>query len=289
MIYGVSPAFVISKYGQSFTVNQFSEALVDIAELGYNCFQPEVFQLEELDKWYSGGAKKVSIRSTELNLSASQFVAHFLLKSFSTPERLFSDYGFEELKKVVDITKKFDDCSTIVVPFGKFEIENYNDIEPNTYEKLKFRLINKLSKFLEIVTSADMRLALEIMPYSIIDGTSGFLEIYKSLNSRDFGVSLDTGHAWASRELVELLPLKLKEKIFGLHLCDNFSDVNNSLAPGKGSINWELFFKNISLSSYKGSYDIEIICPSEKIEEEYKWGLMQVINYTKIKNDKVIK
>ena len=116
------------------------------------------------------------------------------------------------------------------------------------------------------------------MPYSIVEGIGGFIDLSHKMNSDKFGISLDTGHAWACRELVELLPLKLKNRIFGLHLCDNDSNINNSLPPGKGSISWEILIKNLIISGYEGSFDIEIICPAQNIDDEYSSGLKYIEN-----------
>ena len=254
-MFGVSPAFILSKYGNSFTADQFTDSLDHIKRLGFSGFQPEIFLKEELDKWYNGGAEKVAHRAKEIDLKPTQFVAHFLLESFSSEENLFSDYGIAELEKLIKIMNDFQDCNTIVVPVGLFNSDKLN----RGYDELKNRLFDKIGKFLEIISSNDKKFAVEIMPYSIAEGISGFLELSQKLNSEYFGISLDTGHAWACRELVELLPLKLKSKIFGLHLCDNNSNINSSLSPGKGTIKWENLIYNLINSGYVGSYDIEII------------------------------
>jgi len=278
-MYGVSPAFILSKYGQSFTVDQFLNSLDHIKRLGFSGFQPEIFRIEELNKWYNGGAQRVAERARQIGLDPTQFVAHFLLDSFSSEENLFSDFGISELKKVIEITDRFENCDTIVVPVGLFKF----DKRSRSYTDLKTILFEKMASFLKIITSADKRFAIEIMPYSIVEGIGGFLELYDKLNSNKFGISVDTGHAWACRELVELLPLKLRGKVFGLHLCDNDSNVNISLSPGKGTINWREVISNLINSGYKGSYDIEILCSAEKIDDEYSYGL-NTIKYLVEKN-----
>ncbi len=273
-IFGVSPAFVVAKYGDKFTVDQFSSALEDIKGLGFEAYQPEIFHREELNNWYIGGAKKVNSRAEELGLIPTQFVAHFLMESFSTKDKLFSDWGIDDLKKIIAVVKDFPTCKTIVIPIGKFNLDS-NLFDNNTacYEQFKSRLYEKMKSFLSIIEKNAYRFAIEILPNSIIEGNDGFLDLYKRLDSDNFGLSLDTGHAWACRELVPLLPLKLKDKIFGLHLCDNDSDVNKSFAPGRGTIDWKLFMYNLRLSGYDGSLDLEIICDPDNIEEEYSFGM----------------
>ena len=43
MMFGVSPAFVLSLHGQDFSVDDFCEALPRIGRLGFTAYQPEVF------------------------------------------------------------------------------------------------------------------------------------------------------------------------------------------------------------------------------------------------------
>lgn len=70
------------------------------------------------------------------------------------------------------------------------------------------------------------------------------------IGSPALGLNLDTGHAWACRELAPALPFELGGRIFGLHLGDNLSTENVKWPPGKGSIPWkplaELAFRRLS-------------------------------------------
>jgi sugar phosphate isomerase/epimerase len=273
-MFGVSPAFVVSMYGTRFTVDQFCDAMNAMKELGYDGYQPEVFHKEELINWKNGGAVKVNRRANDIGLIPTQFVAHFLMESLSSPDKLFSDYGIEELQVVLEIAKEFPACKTIVVPVGPFALnhDEATSMEDGFYIRVKERLSEKVQDYLELISDAKFKFALEVLPNSIVEGTDGFLRLCEELGSPVLGLSLDTGHAWACRELVPLLPLKLQDKIFGLHICDNNSDVNRSLAPGRGTIDWKLFMHNLKLTGYKGSVDIEIVCPPEEIRTEYAFG-----------------
>ena len=273
-MFGVSPAFVVSMYGTGFTVDQFCDAMKVMKELGYDGYQPEVFHKEQLLNWTNGGAVRVNTTGNDCGLIPTEFVAHFLMESFASPEQLFSDYGIEQLKVVLEIVKEFPACKTVVVPVGPFALnhEGTMNVEDGFYIRVKERLTEKMQNYLEVISNAQLKFALEILPNSIVEGTDGFLRLCEELGSPGFGLSLDTGHAWACRELVPLLPQKLKDKILGLHICDNNSDVNKSLAPGRGTIDWKLFMHNLKLTGYKGSVDIEIICPPEEIRTEYAFG-----------------
>jgi len=274
-MFGVSPAFVVSLYGKQFSVKDFCQALEVVKELGFSGFQPEIFTKEALPDWINSGSKIIGSKARESGLQATQFVAHFMMENFSTPEEVNSDSGLEDLKNVIEIAKHFDNCRVLTVPVGPLSIQwdQIRAMNPSWALDVKKRAVEKISEFLGLIRESGLVFALEILPYSVVGGIEGFLAICNELNSPDLGINLDTGHAWACREIVPLLPFKLKDRIFGLHLCDNFGTENLSLAPGKGSIEWKPFMKNLLSSGYNGSLDIEIGCEAENVRSEYVAGL----------------
>jgi sugar phosphate isomerase/epimerase len=113
-------------------------------------------------------------------------------------------------------------------------------------------------------------MALEIMPAAIIGGIDGFLRLCDQLGSDSLGLNFDTGHAWASKENMYLIPAKLGRRILGTHLCDNFGNENLSLRPGAGSIDWLRIMNALQTAGYSSSYDLEIICRPEEVQREYQ-------------------
>ena len=120
--------------------------------------------------------------------------------------------------------------------------------------------------------AAGRRLALEIMPSAIIGGSDGFLRLCDLLETDSLGFNFDTGHAWAAKENLNLIPAKLNRHILGTHLCDNFGYENLSLRPGAGSIDWPGIIAGLAAAGYQGSFDVEIICPPEAVSREYRDG-----------------
>jgi sugar phosphate isomerase/epimerase len=70
---------------------------------------------------------------------------------------------------------------------------------------------------------------LEILPSAIVGGIDGFIRLCERLGTASLGLNFDTGHAWASKENLYLIPAKLGRQIVGTHLCDNFGNENLSL------------------------------------------------------------
>jgi len=277
--YGVSPAFVFSRHTTNYSAADFQESLHAARNLGFDVFEPEIFHPERLEEWLNGGGERVAHLATDLDLGVSQFVAHFLMHGFACRARLADHSDLEALKQVAEVATRFPRCKVLALPLARFQPEAA-DASRSAHAELWGLLRNKVAASLAITRAAGLRLALEVLPYSLPVNPEGFLRLAAEIGSPDLGINLDTGHAWAQREVMELLPSKLNVRIFGVHLKDNNSDTNLPLAPGKGTIPWRPFLRNLRAAGYTGSLDIEIGCAPDRVAAEYTDGL----NYLKSLN-----
>jgi sugar phosphate isomerase/epimerase len=270
MLIGLSPAYFISRYTDEFTPSDISEGLEEISQMGYDGFQLEVFHRQNLKDWLDGGSRGVRRRAEDLGLRPTQFVAHFMMMAFANPAGLQSDFGLDEMQSVLEIVNSFEDCRIITVPLGAFETPAV--AAPGEYRNYFTRCVDKIGQLLERVERAGYRMALEIMPSALIGGIDGFMRLCDRLGTDSLGLNFDTGHAWAAKENLYLIPAKLGRQIIGTHLCDNFGHENLSLPPGSGSIDWSKIVAGLKLAGYAGSFDIEIACPKGDVRQNYLEG-----------------
>ena len=273
-MFGVSPAFVLSGYGNGFSLEDFCEALPRIRRLGFDAFQPEIYTAAAVPEWLRGG-RRVQRIATDLGLTPTQFVAHFMLEWFASPERLGPNEGLDDLERVIEVMRAFPACRVITVPAGQLQVEWGSPAATSEagWREMQQRLIEKIRRYLEVVSGTGLKLAFEIMPFSVIGGIGRFLDICDQIGSPDLGLNFDTGHAWACRELVPLLPFELQGRIFGTHLGDNRSTENVKMPLGQGTLPWGPLLRNLHAAGYRGSLDIEIGCPAGEVEQHYRQGL----------------
>ncbi|HEX5682097.1 MAG TPA: sugar phosphate isomerase/epimerase [Desulfobacterales bacterium] len=267
---GVSPAYYISRFTHRFTPDDVADSLGELARQGFHTFQLEVFHRENLDDWRARGAGIVRRQSIAHGLQASQFVAHFMLEDFADRQNLISNAAIEQMKVVLDIVDRFEECRVITVPLPAFEDRAASSRD--NYLFLFERCAGKLSRLMSMVENAGRRMALEILPGAIVGGIDGFLRLCEHLGTDTLGLNFDTGHAWACKENFYLIPAKLGPRILGTHLCDNFGNENLSLRPGAGSIDWPRLVAALKACGYNGPWDIEIVCPPNSVAEEYGAG-----------------
>ena len=117
-LFGVSPAYFLSKFGDNFTPDNVADSLSELHDLGMNNFQCEIVDKEKLKLWENGGAVKVSYSAVQNSLNISQFVAHFMLHSFCSKEVLCSDHGLDEMKQVFTICDILNFHGQVTVPMG---------------------------------------------------------------------------------------------------------------------------------------------------------------------------
>jgi sugar phosphate isomerase/epimerase len=267
---GVSPAYFVSRYGNRFTTADIVGGLDELARIGFRGFQLEIYHPEALADWSRQAVLRIRERSAALGLNAHQFVAHFMLKDFADGQHLMSDAAIEQMKAVLDIVHRFEECRVVTVPLPAFTESQASG--PDDYRVCFERCADKVSRLSALVEDAGRRMALEILPGAIVGGIDGFLRLCERIGSDTLGLNFDTGHAWACKESLYLIPAKLGGRILGTHLCDNFGHENLSLRPGAGSIEWPRLVDALKACGYAGPWDIEIVCPPQSVAEEYGAG-----------------
>lgn len=277
-MFGVSPAYFFSRYTTEFHIRDYIDGLEWLAKNSFTGFQPEVFKPDRLNEWRDG-VRELADAARDLGLSATQFVAHFLLSTTRDREALCSNSGIEEMKVVAEITSQFPNCKTVTLPISPFSDSPVVIEKSNDYRHLWDALCRKLLAMDEIVKAAGLRLAIEIVPGSLLGGTEGLLRFYRETGNSTIGYNFDTGHAYSSKECLLLIPAKLAGRIYGTHLKDNFGNENLALLPGKGSISWDHLIDALLANGYEGSFDLEIASSQpDKVFEDYLQGKARIMS-----------
>lgn len=271
-MFGVSPAYFISRFSDRFTCGDIARSLPDIRASGFEMFQPEVFHAADLDSWRRGGATLIGWAARASGLGTSQTVGHCLLHAFETPEALASDFGIVETEMLLEGMQRLTHCDVLTVAIPPFRPDDAVQLTAGAWAGCRARFAQKIGRMLELAERAGCRLALEVLPGSLVGGTEGFLRLHAELGSDALGYNFDTGNAWAAREWVPLLPAQLGRRIFGTHLKDNTHD-ERALRPGEGSIPWRATLAALGASGYTGSLDVELRCDAERAVCEYEQAL----------------
>lgn len=261
---GVSPAYFISKFGQDFGPEQIFGSIPVLKGMGYDGFQLEITKPNNIALWDPNSLNAIKHSATANGMRITQLVAHCWIDYFNNSESLlgasFSSNDVRLMRNILDVTN----CDILTIPFGAFILNNYCSIR-----ELEDMLIGSIRMILDGIPTK-VKLAFEIQPGAIIQGSAGFTRIYERIGNQRVMYNFDTGHANASKENLLLLVKRLAGRISGTHLCDNNQNENLSLCPGEGSIDWISLLEELKKNGYSGNYDIEIICRKDEVECKYK-------------------
>ncbi len=178
--FGVSPAFVASRHGVSFSARDYCASIPAIRDLGFQAFQPEIYRAETLPEWEKGGARAVALAARGAGIRASQFVAHFLMDGFGSARSLADRGDLERLARALECARAFQDCDVFTVPLSPFTC---TAADPH-YDELNRLFVAKIRAYLEHVSVARLRFALEVLPFSFVGNSDGFLRLAAAIDSK---------------------------------------------------------------------------------------------------------
>jgi sugar phosphate isomerase/epimerase len=266
--FGVSPAYFISKFTNRFSTEQVISALPEIKQAGFVYWQPEVFH-EELLNDFLENSDKLAFISDTLGLQTRVFAGHFLLHYFKDDNSLAAPLQELSLIRLVEVLKNFSGLEIFSVP-----IPPYLDAESRYSKSEQDQMVlQKLLDLEKICAKANLQLALEIMPNSLLSDSKRMNEFLCYPKCKDIGILFDSGHFNAMQYDLPLLVKHLGRKIIATHLSDNYSTHNDSWIPGKGEINWKKLLKAFTEWTDLPCLTLEIISFSDNTLNEYNEGL----------------
>lgn len=271
---GVSPAYFISRFGEGFTPENIATSLPDITEIGGEGYQLELYRETGAVEWTGKTIDRIKKAEDRTGARATQFVAHYFLHGFGDPISLRSDRGLPVFSRVVEICASFPTVSVITIPIPPFDAGTA--VEPGEWKQLRTAFREKLKRACGMAGDRGFKIALELVPGNLLGSPEMILALRKESGLEAIGFTFDTGHAWACRECVDLIPAKLEGAIYGTHLKDNTQEAPLALAPGAGTISWERLVGGLLAADYAGSWDVEFLCSAAEVQGAYRQGIRHI-------------
>lgn len=118
--------------------------------------------------------------------------------------------------------------------------------------------VSTLNRIADLCRSLGVTCVLENkLPHLLFGNTSDILWILDTLDTTDVGVCLDTGHAFLSGDLPNLIH-KLAGHIKMLHVHDNSGQRDDHLPPGDGCIDWNMVLHILERCLFRGVLILEL-------------------------------
>ncbi len=95
------------------------------------------------------------------------------------------------------------------------------------------------------------------LPHLVFGNTSEILWILDGIKTAEAGACLDTGHAFLSGDMHDLVH-KLGDRLKMIHAHDNGGANDNHLPPGAGRIDWPGLLQNLIQIRFHGAFILEM-------------------------------
>jgi sugar phosphate isomerase/epimerase len=95
------------------------------------------------------------------------------------------------------------------------------------------------------------------LPHLLFGNTSEILWILDGINSAEVGACLDTGHAFLSGDMYNLIH-KLGSRLKLIHAHDNGGTKDDHWPPGDGKIDWPQLLRNLVELDFHGAFILEM-------------------------------
>ena len=263
--------YVITKYGYPPPAKNSRTYLEEMKALGFRSVELEGIREEHLSEMYDM-RHDVAGWAAELSLKIPIFC--IVLPGISSPvesERNASLALFEKgcdvaaslgAKGVLDNAPlppyRFPDDIPIVRHYDEDVLRSAavpDDLEwPSYWEQL----VDSYRQACDIAASRNLTYQMHPCLGVLSATTDAFLYFYDAVNRDNLRFNLDTANQFMMQDNLAFSLIRLKGLVDYIHVSDNPGDRVEHLQPGKGAINWDVFFETIDRVGYEGHFGVDV-------------------------------
>ncbi len=263
--------YAITKYGYPPSMDDTFRVLGEMRALGFENVELEGVRRENLTQVYKSRfeLKKFCDRQ---DLRVVNFCP-VLPGSVSLSRKERKD-SWDLFERGIEIAKLFG-CSTIQgdsftpplkfrgdspykesISYGKhFTVE----IDPKfKWQRLWDAMAESFSFFAREARKAGLKFCVEPRVGELLSNTDALLRMMDEVGDDNFGAVLDTAHLNAQKEILALSVEKLGKRIFFVHAADNDGRVNDHVAAGRGTVDWDGVFQGLKKHKFSGYVAIDV-------------------------------
>jgi sugar phosphate isomerase/epimerase len=263
--------YAICKYGYPPSIEQTLKAIGEMADMGFHYIELEGIRDKNLREIWEN-RHRLKERCQEVGVEVVNFCP--ILPGIHSLDKKEREKNLRLFDLAIEIAKFFN-CVTIqtdsFVPPLKFIGEapyqetikfgrTYRvEVDPNfEWDKLWEVVVHSYRYCAERAAEAGLKFCLEPRVGEIVSNTDALLRLIDAVDHENLGAAFDTAHQHAQKEILPLSVEKLRDRIFYLHVADNDGCVNEHLALGRGTIDWEGVFTALKKHKFDGAVAVDV-------------------------------
>jgi sugar phosphate isomerase/epimerase len=263
--------YAITKYGYPPSIPDTFKVLGEMKALGFEYVELEGVRRDNLLAVYEKRYELKKFCDGE-GLKVINFCP--VLPSSVSLNRKERRESWDLFKRGIEVAKLFD-CYTIQgdsftpplkfrgdapykesISYGKhFTVE----IDPKfKWQRQWDAMVETFSFFTREAKKAGLKFCFEPRVGELVSNTDAILRMMDAVNDDNFGAVLDTAHLNAQKEILALSVEKLGKRIFFVHAADNDGKVNDHVAAGRGTVDWDGVFQGLKKHKFSGYLAIDV-------------------------------
>ena len=263
--------YAITKYGYPPSIENTFRVLAEMRALGFNNVELEGVRRENLMAVYESRHKLKKFCDGE-GLRVINFCP--VLPGSVSLNRRERRESWQLFKRGIEIANLFG-CATIQgdsftpplkfrgdspykesISYGKhFKVE----IDPRfKWQRQWDAMVESFSFFTREAKKAGLRFCVEPRVGELLSNTDAILRMVDAVGDDNFGAVLDTAHLNAQKEILALSVEKLGKRIFFVHAADNDGRVNDHMAAGRGTVDWDGVFQGLKKHRFTGYVAVDV-------------------------------
>jgi sugar phosphate isomerase/epimerase len=263
--------YAITKYGYPPSIPDTFKVLGEMKALGFEYVELEGVRRDnllavyekrhELKKFCDGEGLKVINFAPVLPSSVSlqrkeRKEAWDLFKRAIEIANLFNCYTIQGDSFTPPLKFRGDAPYKESISYGKhFSVE----IDPKfKWQRQWDAMVETFSFFTREARKAGLKFCFEPRVGELVSNTDAILRMMDAVNDDNFGAVLDTAHLNAQKEILALSVEKLGKRIFFVHAADNDGKVNDHVAAGRGTVDWDGVFQGLKKHKFSGYVAIDV-------------------------------
>ncbi len=263
--------YAITKYGYPPSIDNTFTVLKEMKALGFTNVELEGVRRENLMAVYEQRHELKRFCDSE-GLKVINFCP--VLPGSVSLERRDREEAWDLFMRGIEIAALFG-CATIQgdsftpplkfrgdspyqesIKYGKhFSVE----IDPAfQWPRLWEAMAESFSFFTREARMAGLKFCVEPRVGELLSNTDAILRMMDTVGDDNFGAVLDTAHLNAQKEVLALSVEKLGKRIFFVHAADNDGRVNDHVAAGRGTVDWDGVFQGLKKHGFSGYVAVDV-------------------------------
>ena len=263
--------YVITKYGYPPPAKDSRKYLEEMKALGFKSVELEGIREEHLGEMYDI-RNDVAMWAKELELSIPIFC--IVLPGLSSPVEAERNTSLALFEKGCDVAAAvgakgvldnaplppyhFPEDIPIVRHYDEDVLRSAavpDDLDWSSYWD---QLVDAYRQACDIAAARNLTYQMHPCLGVLSATTDAFLYFYEAVGRDNLRFNLDTANQFMMQDNLAFSLIRLKGLVDYIHVSDNPGDRVEHLEPGKGAINWDVFFETIDRVGYKGHFGVDV-------------------------------